>query len=159
MASDESTQNIERKNRLHHQQSARRPRKNQRALNPQSDPNQNIPNVTEKKKILRPILPPVHRRPNDQPDSPRNLEPQRQPHEAELYATGSGFKREPLSSWSPVRALEPRTPPSGEAVPRIRTPATRAAPSADGASAAPQPELLCFASVPARLPLRLYVLS
>src|SRR5580698_6266820 len=65
---------------LKNQQSASSPGKNQRALQPQPDPDQNIPDVAEVKKVLRPILPPVNRRPDDQPDRPCNLQPQRHAH-------------------------------------------------------------------------------
>ena len=88
---------INRVDRLKQKQSRRHPRKNQRTLQPQPNPDQHISQIAEEKKILRPVLPPVHRSPHEQPHRPRDLEPQRQPHGPLLYATGSGSSRPSMS--------------------------------------------------------------
>ena len=82
---------IDRVDRLEQKQSRRGPRKDQRALQPQANSDQHISQVTKEKKILQPVLPPVHGRPDDQPDGPPDLEPQRQArgHGPLLYATAA----------------------------------------------------------------------
>lgn len=65
--------------RLEQKQSGRDPRENQRTFEPQGKADQHISKIAEEEKILQSELPPVERRPNQQPDGPANLEPQRQP--------------------------------------------------------------------------------
>src|SRR6185312_3095057 len=76
-AEKKSTNEIYGGKRLENQQPYCLPRENQTALGPQSDGNQKISDVTEIQKVLCAILPPINRRPHQQPDGPYNLEPNR----------------------------------------------------------------------------------
>lgn len=88
-ASEECSGQVNRVDSLKEKQAARLPGENERALQPQTDPDEDVPKVTEEKKILQPVLPPVDWNPSDQPDGPENLEPERQPHGGLLYASAS----------------------------------------------------------------------
>ena len=87
---------IDRKDRLKQKQSRCDPRENQRTLKPQSDSDQHISEIAEEEKILRTVLPPIHRRPHHEPHGPNDLQPQRQPHGPLLYATIRGLLRSPI---------------------------------------------------------------
>src|SRR5579863_4539293 len=80
MSGGQRSRQVNRVERLKKQQAASLPRKKKRAFHPQSNPNQNVPNIAEEKKILRPVVAPINRSPDDQPNRPGNLQPQGNPH-------------------------------------------------------------------------------
>jgi len=75
----QSAGKIDRVDRLEQKQSGRGPRENQRTLQPQANTDQHISKIAKEEEILQSELPPVERRPDEQPDRPADLEPKRYP--------------------------------------------------------------------------------
>src|SRR5579859_505686 len=86
VAGQQSAGKIDAVESLEEKQSAGRPGKNQRALQPQCDSDEEVSDVAEEQKILCPVLPPIKRSPNDEPCSPSDFEPEREAHGWLLYA-------------------------------------------------------------------------
>lgn len=63
--------------RLEQQQSASDPGEDEWALQPQTNSDEDVADVAEEQEVLCPVLPPIERRPNDQPKRPDDLEPER----------------------------------------------------------------------------------
>lgn len=95
-AREECSCQVNRVDSLKEEQAARLPGENERALQPQPEADEDVPNVAEEKKVLQPVLPPVDWNPRDQPDGPENLEPERQPHGGLLYASASTVTSVPV---------------------------------------------------------------
>ena len=70
---------------LEQQQPACLPGEQERALEPERGGDEEIAEITEEKKILRSVLPPVQRDPRNYAYGPDNLEPERDAHERVLY--------------------------------------------------------------------------
>src|SRR5919108_5838000 len=79
-ASEQRAEQIEREQTLKDQQPTCLPGKNQRTLKPQREDNPEISQVAKIQEVLRSILLPVKRRPDQHPGSPTHLEPERQAH-------------------------------------------------------------------------------
>jgi len=77
LADEKCAEKVDRVERLHDQQSNRLPGKNQAAFEPQAERDQKISNIAKEKKVLRAILLPVNRRPEHDPRSPGDFQPER----------------------------------------------------------------------------------
>src|SRR5579862_66343 len=81
MTGQESQNEVDDKQNLKKQQLASLPRENQRAFHPESERDENIPEIAEEKKVLQAILPAINRRPHQGPHRPQQLQPEWDAHQ------------------------------------------------------------------------------
>src|SRR5229473_3528958 len=89
MSTHKSGRQIDAEQTLEQQQRTCLPGKYQRTFQPETGGNEEVPEIAEKKKILRTVFPPVDRSPDHHPRCPEYLEPERDPHDSVLYPLAS----------------------------------------------------------------------